>query len=216
VRSLEIAAQGGLTLPLVYNTNAFDSPEVLQLLDGIIDIYLPDIKYSDDDMGYRFSKIRDYPRHARGAIREMHRQVGSDLVIGEDGLVKRGLIIRHLVLPNDIAGSKDTLRWVMAELGACTTLSVMSQYFPAHRALTVPLLDRKIRESEYERVIGILEDLGMDNGWVQEYESSGHYRPEFKDRERPFGDAESEASRMQNEEKEDMNHAVSGGTTRED
>jgi len=192
VLSLELAAQQGLRLPLIYNTNAYDAVDVLKLLDGIIDIYLPDLKYSDDEMGYRYSKIREYPRHARAAIKEMHRQVGSDLLI-EDNLVKRGLIIRHLVLPNDIAGSKENLRWIQRELGEQTTLSVMSQYFPTHKAETTPLLDRKIREGEYERVLGMLEALDFNNGWAQEYAASEYYRPEFEDRERPFkGGAENE------------------------
>ncbi len=194
IRSLEIAVDRGLSLPLIYNTNAYDSVEVLRLLDGIIDIYLPDLKYSDEEMGYQYSKIKEYPRHARAAIQEMHRQVGSTLVLGDDGLVKRGLIIRHLVLPNDIAGSKDALKWVQSELGPRTTLSIMSQYFPTHRAATTPLLDRKIRQGEYERVLAMLDALAMEHGWAQEYEASEYYRPEFEDRERPFkGQAENDA-----------------------
>ncbi len=204
IRSLEIAASDGLRLPLIYNTNAYDSVEVLKLLDGIIDIYLPDLKYSDEEMGYRYSKVRDYPRFAREAIKEMHRQVGSELVV-EEGLVKRGLIIRHLVLPNDIAGSKDSLRWIQRELGDQTTLSIMSQYFPAHKALTTPLLDRKIREGEYERVLGMLDALDLNNGWAQDYAASEYYRPEFEDRERPFkggaeNENESEELRVKSEE----------------
>ena len=191
IRSLEIAVDKGLALPLIYNTNAYDSIEVLRLLEGIIDIYLPDLKYSDEKMGYQYSGVREYPKHARAAIQEMHRQVGSTLILGDDGLVKRGLIIRHLVLPNDIAGSRESLKWVQGELGARTTLSIMSQYFPAHRAVTTPLVDRKIRQGEYERVLALLDSLAMDHGWAQEYEASEYYRPEFEDRERPFkGQAE--------------------------
>jgi putative pyruvate formate lyase activating enzyme len=203
VRSVEIAARKGLCLPLIYNTNAYDSVEVLRLLEGIIDIYLPDLKYSENDLAYRYSKIKDYPQHAMAAIKEMHRQVGSELVLGEGGLVKRGLIIRHLVLPNDIAGSKDALQWVKRELGDHTTLSVMSQYFPTHKALTTPLLDRKIRQSEYERVLALLDNLGMDNGWAQEYEASEYYRPEFEDRNRPFqgGADNNQEGKMDNEER---------------
>ena len=186
IKSVELAAAGGLHLPLIYNTNGYDSVEVLRLLDDIVDIYLPDLKYSDGEMGYQYSKIKEYPRFARAAIKEMHRQVGSEVLIGEDGLVKRGLIIRHLVLPNDIAGSKDALKWVTSEFGAHTTLSVMSQYFPTHKALTTPLLDRKIRLSEYEKVLSLLETFSIDNGWAQEYEASEYYRPEFEDRDRPF------------------------------
>jgi putative pyruvate formate lyase activating enzyme len=186
VRSLNIAADRGLHLPLIYNTNAYDSVEVLRLLEGVIDIYLPDLKYSGDDDGYRYSKVRNYPQVARAAIREMHRQVGSGLVMGDDGLVKRGLIIRHLVLPNDIAGSRDSLSWIRSLLGENVTLSVMSQYYPTHRAATMPLLDRKIRESEYEKVLGILDALSLESGWVQEYDSSDYYRPEFENRAQPF------------------------------
>ncbi len=186
VMALLLAAEGGLHLPVIYNTNAYDSVDVLRLLDGIVDIYLPDLKYADEEMGYQYSKVRNYPAAARAAIREMHRQVGSTLVLGEDGLVKRGLIIRHLVLPNDIAGSRDSLTWVKEDLGEHTTLSIMSQYFPTHKALTTPLLDRKIRESEYERVLSLLDRLAMDRGWAQEYEASEYYRPEFGDRDRPF------------------------------
>jgi putative pyruvate formate lyase activating enzyme len=186
VRALEIAARNGLTLPLIYNTNAYDSVEVLRLLDGIIDIYLPDLKYADDDMGYAYSRVKNYPSVARAAISEMHRQVGGELVIGSDGLVKRGLIIRHLVLPNDIAGSRESLQWINDDLGATTTVSVMAQYFPTHKATTTPLLDRKIRQSEYERVLAYLEELSMESGWAQEFESSEYYRPEFDDRSMPF------------------------------
>jgi putative pyruvate formate lyase activating enzyme len=119
-------------------------------------------------------------------------------VKGEDGLVKRGLIIRHLVLPNDIAASRETLTWIRDTLGADTTLSVMSQYFPTHRALTMPLLDRKVRESEYQKVLTILDDLGLGNGWAQEFEASDYYRPEFEDRERPFkGSADNEVEQAE-------------------
>jgi len=186
LEALVIAAGRGLMLPLVYNTNAYDAVDVLRLLDGVVDIYLPDLKYSEEEMAYAYSRVRQYVRHAREAIREMHRQVGTELVLGEDGLVQRGLIIRHLVLPNDIAGSKESLRWIRSELGAGTTLSLMAQYFPEHRALTTPLLDRKIRRSEYERVLAFLDTLGMEEGWAQEYEASDYYRPEFENRDLPF------------------------------
>jgi putative pyruvate formate lyase activating enzyme len=186
VAAVEIAAGQGLHLPLIYNTNAYDSLEVLRLLEGIIDIYLPDLKYSDDEMGALYSKVEKYPTHAFAAIREMHRQVGSALALGQDGVVCRGLIIRHLVLPNDIAGSKEALRWVREELGPDIALSVMSQYFPAHRATMTPLLDRTLRPGEYERVTAYLDVLGMENGWMQEFASAEYYRPEFENRDRPF------------------------------
>jgi putative pyruvate formate lyase activating enzyme len=186
ITSVEIAIAKGLNIPLIYNTNGYDSVEVLRLLDGIIDIYLPDLKYTDDEMGYQYSKIREYPRFAKTAIQEMHRQVGGELLIGSDGLVKRGLIIRHLVLPNNIAGSHDALAWVKSDLGANTTLSVMAQYFPTHKASSTPLLDRKIRQSEYEKVLALLDTLEMEHGWAQEYDAAEYYVPEFENRERPF------------------------------
>jgi len=186
VKSVEIAAAGGLRLPLVYNTNAYDSMAVLRLLEDVIDIYLPDLKYSEEEYGYQYSKVRNYPAVARMAVAEMRRQVGTALQLGNDGLVKRGMIIRHLVLPNDLAGSEETLRWVRDDLGRGTTLSVMSQYFPTHRAVSTPLLERKVREREYEKVLRWLDRLGLENGWAQEYEASEYYRPEFENREKPF------------------------------
>jgi putative pyruvate formate lyase activating enzyme len=196
VEALDIAARNGLRLPLIYNTNAYDSVEVLRLLDGIVDIYLPDLKYADDDLAYEYSSITNYPRIARDAIVEMHRQVGGTLTLGSDGLVRRGLIIRHLVLPNDIAGSKSSLRWVRETLGPGVTISLMAQYFPTHRAASMPLLSRTIRQGEYERVLEYLEKLGMDNGWAQEYASHEYYRPEFERRDAPFtGGADNDDTR---------------------
>ncbi len=115
-RAILIAAEKGLRLPIVYNTNAYDSVEVLQLLDGIVDIYLPDLKYADSDAGFQYSKIRDYPRFARLAIKEMHRQTGDQLVFNENGLLQQGLLIRLLVLPNDMAGIAENLLWIRVEL----------------------------------------------------------------------------------------------------
>ncbi|HTY60454.1 MAG TPA: hypothetical protein VMF59_16645, partial [Bacteroidota bacterium] len=148
--------------------------------------------------------IDGYAGFARSAVTEMHRQVGGALLTGDDGLVKRGLIIRHLVLPNDIAASRETLTWIRDTLGPDTTLSVMAQYFPTHRALTMPLLDRKLRESEYHKVLAILEDLGMENGWAQDFEASDYYRPEFEDRDRPFkGGADNAAGTLGVEQSEE-------------
>jgi len=194
VKSLVIAVEKGLRLPLVYNTNAYDNVEVLRLLDGVVDIYLPDLKYAHEQDGWKYSKIAGYPEAARAAIRQMHRQVGSDLVRGDDGLVKRGLIIRHLILPNDMAGSEDSIRWVHDTLGKDVTLSIMAQYYPTHKAKDMDLMNRKIYAGEYERVLRLLERLGMSNGWTQEWErASEYYRPEFEDRTVPFkGDAQND------------------------
>ncbi len=184
VSALDIAAGKGFRLPLIYNTNSYDSAEVLKLLEGIIDIYLPDIKYSEDEYGYRYSKIREYVRHSRASLTEMHRQVGSSLIV-ENGLLKRGLLVRHLILPNDLAGSRSTLEFI-AGLDKNISLSVMSQYYPVHKALETGLLSRNIRESEYEKVLLLMDELGLENGFVQEFESEGYYRPDFSDRQEPF------------------------------
>src|SRR5687768_4810720 len=125
-RAILIAAEKGLRLPIVYNTNAYDSVEVLRLLDGIVDIYLPDLKYADSDAGFQFSKVRDYAVHARNAIKEMHHQMGDELVFGEDGLMKRGLLIRLLVLPNGMGGIEENLRWIRDELSPRTAISLMA------------------------------------------------------------------------------------------
>ncbi|MEQ1921205.1 MAG: radical SAM protein [Pyrinomonadaceae bacterium] len=191
-RAILIAAEKGLRLPIVYNTNAYDSVEVLKLLDGIVDVYLPDLKYADSDAGFQYSKVRNYKEHARAAIKEMHRQMGETLVFGEDGLLKRGLMIRLLVLPNDIAGIEENLRWIRDELSPKTAISLMAQYYATNKAATDDryiLLSRRISEGEWFEAVSLLNDLGIDEGFMQEYESASHYyRPDFTDADKPFKD----------------------------
>ena len=191
-RAILIAAERGLTLPIVYNTNAHDSVEVLRLLDGIVDIYLPDLKYADSVAGFQYSKVRDYTIHARAALKEMHRQMSDGLVFGEDGLLKRGLMIRLLVLPNDIAGIEENLRWIRDELSPKSAISLMAQYYATNKAATDDryiLLSRRISEGEWFDAVSLLEELGMEEGFMQEYESASYYyRPDFNDREEPFKD----------------------------
>jgi len=191
-RAILIAARQGLTLPIVYNTNAYDSVEVLRLLDGVVDVYLPDLKYADSDAGFQYSKVRDYREHARTAIAEMHRQMGDQLIFGDHGLLKRGLLIRMLVLPNDIAGIEDNLRWIRDELSPKTAISLMAQYYATNKAATDAryiLLSRRISEREWFEAVSLLHELGIDEGFMQEYESASHYyRPDFADAEKPFRD----------------------------
>ena len=191
-RAILIAAQNGLKLPIVYNTNAYDSVEVLKLLDGIVDVYLPDLKYADSDAGFQFSKVRDYGFHSRAAIKEMHRQMGDELVFGGDGLLNRGLLIRLLVLPNDIAEIEKSLRWIRDELSPKTAISLMAQYYATNKAATDEkyiLLSRRISEREWFEAVSLLDDLGMEEGFMQEYESASYYyRPDFNDRDEPFKD----------------------------
>ena len=190
VKALRIAVAQGLRLPIVYNTNAYDAVAVLKLLDGIVDIYLPDLKYSDDEAGWRYSKIDGYVGHARATLREMHRQVGHELVFDDGGALRRGLIVRLLVLPNDQAGLRDSLLFLRDELSPRVALSVMAQYFPINQATVArnPLLSRKIMASEYWNALDLLEALGMEEGWVQEFESADYYRPDFIDADVPFKD----------------------------
>lgn len=192
VRAIFIAAQKGLRLPIVYNTNAYDSVEVLRLLDGIVDVYLPDLKYADSDAGFQFSKVRDYTRFSRLAIKEMFRQTGADLVYGEDNLLKRGLVIRLLVLPNDLAGIEESLRWIRDELSPKTAISLMAQYYATNKASSDEryiLLSRRISEREWFEAVELLDELGIEEGFMQEYESASHYyRPDFTDKDKPFKD----------------------------
>jgi putative pyruvate formate lyase activating enzyme len=191
-RAILIAAKQGLNLPIIYNTNAYDSLEVLRLLDGIVDIYLPDLKYADSDTGFEYSKVRDYAVHARAAIKEMDRQMGDELVFDPDGLLRNGLLIRLLVLPNDMAGIAENLRWIRDELGPKTAISLMAQYYATNKAATDPryiLLSRRISEGEWFEAVSMLEDMGMEEGFMQEYESASYYyRPDFNDSETPFKD----------------------------
>ena len=184
VKGIEIAASKGLCIPLVYNSNGYDALPTLKYLDGVIDIYLPDIKYADDRYASTYSKAKDYVRHSRAAILEMKRQVG-DLVVDSSGVAIKGLIIRHLVLPNDLADSEESLMFIKEELGRETVISVMSQYFPTHKAVRYPLLSRPIREREYERVLEWLERFELENGWIQDYSSKDYYCPDFE-KDYPF------------------------------
>ena len=191
-RAIFIAARNGLNLPIVYNTNAYDSVEVLRLLDGIVDVYLPDLKYAENAVGFEFSKIRDYTTFARRAIKEMLRQTGDELVFDENGILQKGLLIRLLVLPNDLAGIEENLRWIRDELSPKTAISLMAQYYATNRAATDEryiLLSRRISEREWISAVSLLEDLGIETGFMQEYEAASHYyRPDFTDAEKPFKD----------------------------
>jgi len=191
-RAILIAAEKGLRLPIVYNTNAYDSVEVLRLLDGIVDVYLPDLKYAENDAGFQFSKVRGYTDFARAAVKEMFRQTGDTLVFDENGLLKKGLVVRLLVLPNDLAGIAENLRWIRDQLSPRVAVSLMAQYYATNRAATDEryiLLSRRISEGEWFQAVSLLGELGFEEGFMQEYESASHYyRPDFTDAEKPFKD----------------------------
>jgi len=178
VSALLEAVPLGLKLPLVYNTSGYDSVSTLRELSGIISIYLPDLRYASNKWGRRFSGAPDYVERAREAIKEMQRQVG-DLVVDENNIAQKGLIVRHLILPNGIAGSRDSLSWLVEEVSPRVTLSLMSQYFPTHRAPQIPLLSRTITQEEYDEVVQLVEELGIENGWLQGMDAPESYLPDF-------------------------------------
>ena len=161
IAAVEIAARNGLALPLVYNTGGYDSLEALELLDGIVDIYMPDMKYGDVDLAHRYSHVRDYVEVNRAAVLEMHRQVG-DLVLDDDGIARRGLLVRHLVLPENIAGTDSILSFIAEEVSTNTFLNIMDQYRPCYRAADYPSLDRPLRSTEYSQALVWAETVGLE------------------------------------------------------
>lgn len=185
VKALLEAIPMGLRIPLVYNTNSYDSCKTLKDLDGIIDIYLPDLKYSSDNWARKFSKAPKYVFHCHNAIKEMHRQVGG-LMVDSNGVAQRGLIVRHLVLPNNIAGSRQSLTWLAKEVSPKVNISLMSQYHPAHKAYKYSLLARPINISEYEETFRVLKEVGLTEGWTQDMTSHKHYLPDFERKDHPF------------------------------
>jgi putative pyruvate formate lyase activating enzyme len=192
VRAVLEAVPLGLRVPLVYNSSGYDSLASLKELDGIISVYLPDLRYTSDEWAKKFSRAQNYVTHARAAIKEMYRQVG-ELLVDESGVAQRGLIVRHLILPNGIAGSEESLTWLAREVSPAVTVSIMAQYYPSHKAQRRHLLSRTISEAEYEEVLGLLGEVGLENGWVQEMGAAENYLPDFDREGHPF----SVASAMQ-------------------
>jgi putative pyruvate formate lyase activating enzyme len=157
----------GLNIPLVYNTSGYESIEVLKLLDGIVDIYLPDTKYADDGFAQKYSRAENYFKVIKDALREMYRQVG-DLKVDKRGIAISGLIIRHLVLPQNLSGTDKILKWIAENISKTTYISLMAQYFPAFQASKYPELANRINNAEYERTRKIFDRCGLINGWIQQ------------------------------------------------
>jgi putative pyruvate formate lyase activating enzyme len=168
VEALELAVKEGLKIPLVYNSGGYDSVETLNLLDGIVDIYMPDAKYSNPESARRYSRAEDYFEVNKKALLEMYRQVG-DLKMDREGIAKRGLLIRHLVMPEDIAGSRKVLEFIAQNISKHTYMSIMAQYHPAHLAFEFPELSRRISKEEYDAVLEIVDELGLERGWRQNF-----------------------------------------------
>jgi putative pyruvate formate lyase activating enzyme len=158
--ALPLAIDEGLTLPLVYNTSGYDSPDSLALMDGIVDVYMPDFKLWSSELARRYLAKRDYPEVARHSLRDMHRQVG-DLVLDEHGMARRGLIVRHLVMPGLLAETEAILRFIADELGPDTYVNVMAQYYPAGRTGEFPEIDRHLYRAEFTRALELAEELGL-------------------------------------------------------
>jgi putative pyruvate formate lyase activating enzyme len=169
--ALDIAAAQGLRLPLVWNTNGYDSLDALTLLDGVIDVYLPDAKYADDRIALRLSGFPHYSEGNRACLREMYRQVGDELVLDENGLARRGLIIRHLILPDDLAQTNAVLRWIAANLSPDVHVSLMNQYFPTYKTVGHPMLGRRVTFEEYDAALDAFDAAGLNNGWGQEIDA---------------------------------------------
>jgi putative pyruvate formate lyase activating enzyme len=181
--AIRAAKEKGFTLPFVYNSNAYENVEALALLRGLVDIYLPDFKYGNPKMGRLLSDAHEYPKWAKSAILEMKAQVGN-LVI-QEGIARKGLLVRHLVLPNNLAGSKEVITWIRDNLGPDTYLSLMAQYCPLHKASTYPMLDRKITKEEYRALLDLLSEYGFRNVFIQDLDSASLFVPDFK-KDRPF------------------------------
>ena len=169
----------------VYNSNGYDKAEVIRHLEGTMGVYLPDLKYMDERLGREYSDTPDYPAVATTAIKEMYRQKGATVLLGDDDVIHSGLIIRHLVLPGHIENSKAVLRWIADELSPSVHISLMSQYYPTPAVKDHPKLGRTLHPEEYEEVIAEFERLGFWRGWVQELGSPHSYRPDF-DLSHPF------------------------------
>jgi len=163
LEALVLAGEEGLNIPLVYNSGGYDSAETLRLLDGIFDIYMPDMKYGSDELAIKYSHAPKYTEYAKSAIREMHRQVG-DLVMDEDGIAVRGLLVRHLVLPEGSAGTAEVARFLSQEISKNTYLNIMAQYRPEYNACSFPELDRSITLQEYSEAVRLAAAAGLSRG----------------------------------------------------
>jgi putative pyruvate formate lyase activating enzyme len=185
LQSLAIARRRGLSLPIIYNTNAYDAVPTLRLLDGIIDVYLPDLKYADNAVGRELSHVKDYVDHSREAVLEMYRQVGP-LTFDAQEMAQSGVMIRHLVLPNGLAGTWETLCFIALEMSAKIPLSLMSQYRPVHEAVGHPQIGRMPTVEEYQSAVDMAMDLGFEHVFIQRLDESVHNLPDFAKAESPF------------------------------
>jgi putative pyruvate formate lyase activating enzyme len=168
LEALPIAIEGGFKIPIVYNTSGYEALPALKLLDGIVDVYLPDMRYADDEFAKKYSKARNYSAFNRAALKEMFRQVGL-LRTNDEGIAEKGLIVRHLVLPEGISGTEEIMEFIAEELSSEVSISLMDQYFPTYKAIDYPEINRKITANEYQAAQDAMERHGLYEGWIQEH-----------------------------------------------
>ena len=171
METIKLAKNQGLKIPIVYNSSGFEKKETIQMLEGYVDVYLPDFKYFYNDLAKDLSGIDHYFEVASKAIKEMYRQVGNPK-FDEKGMIQKGLIIRHLVLPNHLQNTKQVLKWIHKNMNSEVYVSVMAQYFPAHKALERQDINRKLTKEEYEEILAYMERLGLQNGYTQALEEN--------------------------------------------
>ena len=179
IEALKIAKRNGLNIPIVYNSNGYESIETLKSLEGYIDIYLPDLKYYYDEIALKYSGINNYFENATKAVQEMYKQVGPP-ILNEEGIIQRGLIIRHLVLPNNVQNSKKVLEWIKENIDKRVYISIMAQYFPCYKAKDIEELNRKLTYEEYEEIENFVYSLDIKKGFMQDLEENEEqYVPNF-------------------------------------
>ena len=181
VEAVKSAKSKGLILPVIYNTNGYENVETLQMLEGTIDVYLPDLKYYYNDIALKYSKVPKYFQIAAQAIKEMYRQVGKP-VFNENGIITKGLIIRHLVLPNNLENTKQVLKWIKENIDNKVYVSIMTQYFPTYKAKEYEEINRKLTKDEYEEIENYVYELGVENGYMQDFseENEEVYVPKWE------------------------------------
>ncbi len=181
IETIKIAKKNGLTIPIIYNTNGYEKVETLKLLEGYIDVYLPDLKYYDNEIGKKYSKIEKYFEIATKAILEMYRQVGSPQ-LNDQGMIQKGIMIRHLILPNHIENSKKILKWIKENVDENVYVDIMAQYFPTYKAKEIKNLNRKLTKEEYQEIEEYVYQLDIKNGYMQELgEHEEEYVPKWDD-----------------------------------
>lgn len=181
INTVKCAREKGLNLPIIYNSNGYEKVESLKKLEGIIDVYLPDLKYANNEIAFKYSKVQNYFQTATSAIKEMERQVGAPK-FNENGMIQKGLIVRHLIMPNHIENSKKVLKWIKENLSEKIYISVMTQYFPTYKASNYLEINRKITKEEYKTIEDYINTLNIQNGYMQDFtqEDESKYVPKWQ------------------------------------